>query len=807
MKKLSPMMVQYLKIKKKYKGFFLFFRLGDFYELFFDDAVTASEELEIALTGRECGISRRVPMCGVPYKSSGIYIKKLIDKGFKVAICEQVEQMVNTSKIIKRDVVRIITPGTVVDADMLPSGLNNYICTIYLKENCFGICFADVSTGSVQVANISSNNVVLDLINELERFSPAEILYNDELLALKEVSGYINKHLKCIGDPIDIDGKDEKIYLDLVKEQFKNVPQEVMGSQFCIKALGSLILYLKETQKDGVKRLIDVIYYKGKEYMKLDAFSRRNLELTKTLATGQKQRSLFWILNETKTSMGERLLRKVIEQPLIDCNLIVKRHEAVSELTKNSTLRDGMLSILAKVYDLERLMTKVVYKSINPRELRALCYTFSRVPLIKDYVQSITNSSLLVDLNKKMCDMKSICSLLDSAIEDEPPSNFKEGGVIKKGFHEELDRLKDIILHGKDKLIEIESKEKKNTKISNLKIGYNRVFGYFIEVTKSNVQKVPSYYVRKQTLSSCERFITEELKDYEEQILTANEKVVEIEQNIFEELRDFVSQRLVEIQRTAQALAMLDVLCSFSVVSQKNRYVRPIITKDFNINIKGGRHPVVEALRDEPFVANDTFFDSDENNLLIITGPNMAGKSTYMRQVALIVLMAQIGCFVPAEYAEIGVVDGIFTRVGACDDLSMGKSTFMMEILEVVEILKNATNKSLIILDEVGRGTSTFDGVSIAKAIAEYILTNKKLKSKTLFATHYFELTSLEDEFKGAVNYNVAVKKNGDSIIFLRKIVKGRANSSYGIAVAKLAGVPNSVILRANDILKELKGI
>ena len=804
-KNLSPMMKQYVKIKKKYKKHLLFFRLGDFYELFFDDAVVASKELEIALTGRECGLSERAPMCGVPQKSSGVYIKKLIDKGFKVAICEQVEQLSSSSKIMKRDVVRIITPGTVVESDMLSSGFNNYICSIYLKENCFGICFADISTGTVQIAHITSTNVALDVINELERFSPVEILYNEKVVNLKEVISYVNKHLKCLGELVDMDQKENSTYKAIIDEQFKKIPVEVKESELCIKALGELILYLKETQKDGVKRLIDLIYYEGREYMKFDAFSRRNLELTKTLATGQKQRSLFWVLNKTKTSMGERLLRKIIEQPLIDCDLIIKRHQAVESLIKNSVLRDGILNILAKIYDLERLMTKVIYKTINPRELKSLSYTFSKLPLIKDYLKLFTDSILIKELNEKISDMKNVSEVLESAIVEEPPSNFKEGGIIKEGFHEELDKLKEIKINGKENLLKIEEQERKKTKISKLKISYNKVFGYFIEITKSNLEKVPENYIRKQTLSGCERFITKELKEYEEKILTANEKIIEIEQKIFEELKNFVAQKLIEIQQTAKAISMLDVLCSFSIVSQKNRYVKPEMNNGQKLIIKNGRHPVVEALLEDPFITNDTILDDDKNNMMIITGPNMAGKSTYMRQVAVIVLMAQIGCFVPADYAEIGVIDRIFTRVGACDDLSMGKSTFMMEIIEVVEILKNATNRSLIILDEVGRGTSTFDGISIAKSIAEYIITNKKIKSKTLFATHYFELTSLEEEIKGVVNYNVAVKKNGDNIVFLRKIVKGRASNSYGIAVAKLAGVPNSIIKRANFILDELK--
>ena len=802
---LSPMMKQYVEIKKKYKKHLLFFRLGDFYELFFDDAVVASKELEIALTGKECGLTQRAPMCGVPHKSSGIYIKKLIDKGFKVAICEQVEKLSKTSKIMKRDVVRIITPGTIIDSNMLSRGLNNYICSLYLKENCFGVCFADISTGTVQVAHINSTNVAISIINELERFSPVEILYNEKVVNLKEVIEYVNKNLKCLGELINVKEKENAIYKEIVEKQFKKIPIEVLESELCIKSLGELILYLKNTQKDGIRRLVEIVYYEGKEYMKFDAFSRRNLELTKTLATGQKQRTLFWLLNKTKTSMGERLLRKILEQPLINCDLIVQRHDAVESLTKNSILRDGIINILSKTYDLERLMTKVIYKTINPRELKALSYTFSKMPIIKNYLKLILNSKLIDELNDRIADMKITNEILESALVEEPPNNLNDGGIIKEGFNEELDKLRDIKTNTKEILLKLESSERKKTKIQKLKINYNKVLGYFIEITKSNLEKVPETYIRKQTLSNCERFITAELKDYEEKILNANEKIIEIEQSIFEELKNFVAQKLIEIQQTAKAISMLDVLCSFSLVSQKNRYIKPKMNEGTNLIIKNGRHPVVEALIEDPFIANDTVLDSEKNNMMIITGPNMAGKSTYMRQVAVIVLMAQIGCFVPADYAEIGVVDRIFTRVGACDDLSMGKSTFMMELIEVVEILKNATNKSLIILDEVGRGTSTFDGISIAKSVAEYILTNEKIKSKTLFATHYFELTALEEEMKGVVNYNVAVKKNKENIIFLRKIVKGKANESYGIAVAKLAGIPDSIVKRANFILKELK--
>lgn len=802
--KLSPMMKQYMEIKNQHKKHLLFFRLGDFYELFFDDALVASRELEITLTGKECGLPERAPMCGIPYHSVDVYIKKLIDKGFKVAICEQTDKIDSTKKLVRRDVVRIITPGTVFESDMLEDGVNNYICSIYLSGNDFGICFADISTGVVHVTKIDSTNVSFDIINELERFSPTEILYNEDLVNLKEVSSYLTKQLKCIGELVDNNNYDKNIYQKLIKNQFDKVPDEIMNSDFCVKSLGALILYLTDTQKDGIKRLIDLVYYSEYQYMGIDAYARKNLELTKTIMTGQKQRSLLWILDKTKTSMGKRLIRKLIEQPLINPVQIVKRHDAVEALTKNKITRDNIIDMLSRIYDLERLMTKVIYGSINPRELRALSQTIGEIPDLKKQLDLIPNF-LVQNINKRIKDINNVYELLESALVDEPPVNLKDGGVISEGFHSELDELRNIKENGKETLLTIEAREREQTGISKLKINYNKVFGYYIEVTKSFLDRVPDYYIRKQTLTSSERFITPELKEYEEKILTASERSVKIEQEIFEELKKVVSNKLMEIQSTAKSIAMLDVLCSFSVVAQNNNYIKPEISTDSELIIKNGRHPVVEAILDAPFVSNDTKMDNFENKMMMITGPNMAGKSTYMRQVALIVLMAQIGSFVPAEFARIGIVDRIFTRIGASDDLTAGKSTFMVEMSEVAEILKNATEKSLVILDEIGRGTSTFDGMSIAKAVAEHIIKSKNLGCKTMFATHYHELTALEQELDGVKNYNIAVKKRGDDITFLRKIVRGGADDSYGIAVAKLAGIPDAVIKRANIILKEIE--
>ncbi len=802
--KLSPMMKQYMEIKNQHKKHLLFFRLGDFYELFFDDAIVASRELEITLTGKECGLAERAPMCGIPYHSVDVYIKKLIDKGFKVAICEQTDKIDSTKKLVRRDVVRIITPGTVFESDMLEEGVNNYICSIFLSGNDFGICFADISTGTVHVTQINSTNVSFDIINELERFSPTEILYNEDLVNLKEVSSYLTKQLKCIGELVDSENYDNNICKKLIYNQFNEVSDDIINSDLCVKSLGALILYLADTQKDGVKRLVDLAYYSGYQYMGIDAYARKNLELTKTIMTGQKQRSLLWILDKTKTSMGKRLIRKLIEQPLINPIQIVKRHDAVESLIKNKMTRDDIIEILSRIYDLERLMTKVIYGSINPRELRALSQTIGEIPSLKRQLELVPNL-LVQNINKRIKDINNVYELLESALVDEPPVNLKDGGVIREGFHNELDELRNIRENGKETLLTIEAREREQTGISKLKINYNKVFGYYIEVTKSCLDKVPDYYIRKQTLTSSERFITPELKEYEEKILTASERSIKIEQEIFEELKNVVSNKLMEIQSTAKAIAMLDVLCSFSVVAQNNNYIKPEISTDSELIIKNGRHPVVEAILDMPFVSNDTKMDNCENKMMMITGPNMAGKSTYMRQVALIVLMAQIGSFVPAEFARIGIVDRIFTRIGASDDLTAGKSTFMVEMSEVAEILKNATEKSLVILDEIGRGTSTFDGMSIAKAVAEHIIKSKNLGCKTLFATHYHELTSLEQELDGVKNYNIAVKKRGDDITFLRKIVKGGVDDSYGIAVAKLAGIPDSVIKRANVILKDME--
>lgn len=806
MEKLSPMMQQYNSIKEKHKNHILFFRLGDFYEMFFDDAIVASKELELTLTGRDCGLEERAPMCGVPFHSVDAYIKRLIEKGYKIAICEQVEAISESKGLVSRDVVRVITPGTVTEGNMLDESKNNYIGSIYVKDKCFGISFADVSTGIIHVSEFHSVNLTMDIINELQQFTPSEILFNEEFVELTEVAKFLKANLKCTGELI----YNEKYETSQTKQQIElhfNKSIQYLNLEkipLAASSLGALLGYISDTQKDGAKRLVNLSIYNNRQYMLLDASARKNLELTQTMRGGEKKGSLLWVVDKTRTSMGKRLMRKYVEQPLINPVQILKRQDAVEDLLKNLVVRSNIIESLTHVYDLERLMTKVIYSSVTPRELKALSYTAEYLPEIKELLAKCS-SNLLKDLNARISDLQDIHQLIENAIIDEPPITMKEGGVIKTGFNDELDELRNIRDNGKEYILKLEEQEKERTGIKKLKISYNRVLGYYIEVTKSFLSQVPNSYIRKQTLANCERYITEELKEYENKVLAANEKIIVIEQQIYDELRQFVSDQLISVQQTAESVANLDVLCSLATVADENDYIRPEIATSGQITINGGRHPVVERVLDIPFVPNDTTLDKNTNKMSIITGPNMAGKSTYMRQVALIVLLAQIGSFVPAKYAKISLADKIFTRVGASDDLSSGQSTFMVEMSEVSSILKNATVDSLVILDEIGRGTSTFDGMSIAKAVVEYIMKSKHLGCKTLFATHYHELTELENEISGIVNYNIAVKKHGDDITFLRKIVRGGADDSYGIAVAKLAGIPNTVVKRANEILEDLE--
>lgn len=809
MQKLSPMMKQYFAVKEKCKGFLLFFRLGDFYEMFFDDALLASRVLELTLTGRDCGLDERAPMCGIPYHACEIYIKKLIDAGYKVAICEQLTDPKDAKGgIVERDIVRIVTPGTLTESNLLDESKNNYIAAVYALEKSCALCFADISTGEVHLFNKSSKNLESEIVNELVRFEPVEILFNEKFLDLKSVQEFIRTKMNVSVQLLDDDEFDIKSRKEIVLKQF-NVDDldEISLHEDTPEAdcVCGLFGYIYETQKTLVGRFTEIKRYNDNFFMELDYTARRNLELTETMRSKEKKGSLLWVLDHTNTSMGKRLLKSYIEQPLVKLAIITNRLDAVEQLCRKSVLRQQLSDALSKVYDIERLMTRIMYKTATPRDVKSLSLTALQLPEIKKILGEFS-SKLLIELNSKIDTLEDISSLVERAIVDEPPITAKEGGVIKDGFNAELDNLRRIISGGKGIIDEIEQRERDRTGIKNLKIGYNRVFGYYIEVTKSYYDLVPDTYIRKQTLANCERFITDELKKYENEILGANEKVLSLEANIFAEVRDFIVEKITRVQETASAVAQLDVLCSFAYVSLKNEYTKPDIAIDGVIDIVDGRHPVVELmLKDEIYVPNDTYLDMNSNRMQIITGPNMSGKSTYMRQVALITLMAQIGCFVPAKRAKITIVDKIFTRVGASDDLTAGQSTFMVEMSEVADILKNATKQSLVILDEVGRGTSTFDGISIATAVAEYIANQRVLGCKTLFATHYHELIKLEDQLDGVKNYSVAVKKIGEDIRFLRKIVQGGVDDSYGIEVAKLAGLPNKVLNRAKEILAEME--
>lgn len=807
LQKLSPMMRQYLEIKEKYSDYVLFFRVGDFYEMFFDDAIRVSRMLELTLTGKDCGLGERAPMCGVPHHSCDIYIKKLVDLGEKVAICEQLTDPNETKGIVVRDVIKIVTPGTLTDGNMLSDEMNNYLGAIYSCENGFAISFADISTGEVRLFVDENELSEISIIDELSRFSPKEILYNEKTKSLRLVMEFIREKLRCSERLLSENEFDIALNKDVLLGQFNASSLSDLGLKEDIGTLSlcGLFSYISDTQKAVIGRFTDIDIRSDNAFMGLDLTARRNLELCETMRNKEKRGSLLWVLDHTKTSMGKRLLRSYIEQPLVKPAKILMRLDAVEQLTLKSVARDNLTEALSGVYDIERLMTRIVYKTITPRDLKAFAMTLSRLPEIKSILSSF-DCKLLKSCNEDIDTLDDVFNLIENAVVDDPPVTLKDGGVIKDGFSEELDSYRRIINGGTDILKEIEEREKERTGIKNLKIGYNRVFGYYIEITKSNYDLIPDTYIRKQTLTNAERFITEELKQEENKIIGAKDKIIAIEADIFGEVRDFVATKLTEVQKTAAALAVADVMASFSYVSSRNQYVRPDIAADGVINIKDGRHPVVELmLSDEMFVPNDTVSDNENNRMAIITGPNMSGKSTYMRQVALITLMAQIGCFVPASYAKISIVDKIFTRIGASDDLSAGQSTFMVEMSEVADILKNATRNSLVILDEVGRGTSTLDGLSIAKAIAEQISNKRTLGCKTLFATHYHELIALEGTLEGVKNYSVAVKKRGEEIKFLRKIVEGGADESYGIEVAKLAGVPAKVTNRAKQILLELE--
>ncbi len=800
MAQLTPMMQQYVEIKENHKDSILFYRLGDFYEMFFEDAILVSKELEITLTSKSCGLEERAPMAGVPHHSAEGYVNKLIKRGYRVAICEQVEDPKTAKGIVKREVVRIITPGTNFNPSSLEETKNNYLMCIVHTTNAYGVSIVDISTGDFYTTELDSDSKLMDEIN---KFVPTEIISNSTLA----VSGFpideLTDRMNIALSYLDSRFFDEEACERALKEQFHVANLNGLGLEdFTIGtvAAGALLQFLFETQKTSLTHLTRITPYLSNKYMILDSSTRRNLELVETMREKQKRGSLLWVLDKTKTAMGARLLRSYVEQPLINKKDINARLDAIEELNNNVTIREEIREYLNPIYDLERLIGRISYKTANPRDLIAFKSSLSMIPHIK-YLISQLESPLWQEVDKNMDNLEDICSLIESGIIDEPPILIRDGGIIKEGFHKEVDRLKKAKTEGKTWLAQLETKQKDMTGIKNLKIKYNKVFGYFLEVTNSNKDLVPEEWTRKQTLSNSERYTIPELKELEDIILNAEDKLSNLEYDLFAEIRDKIAEEVSRIQKTAKAVARTDVFTSLAAVAERNNFVRPSINEEGYLDIKDGRHPVVEKMiSNDMFVANDTFLDDNCKRISIITGPNMSGKSTYMRQVALIVLMAQIGSFVPTSSADIGIVDRIFTRVGASDDLASGQSTFMVEMTEVANILNNATKNSLLILDEIGRGTSTFDGLSIAWAVVEYINNSKTLGAKTLFATHYHELTELEGKLSSVNNYCIAVKEQGDDIVFLRKIIKGGANRSYGIQVASLAGVPNIVIKRANEI-------
>ena len=801
---LSPMMAQYMETKKQYSDCILFYRLGDFYEMFFDDALTASRELEITLTGKECGLEERAPMCGVPYHAVDSYLSRLVQKGYKVAIAEQMEDPKLAKGLVKREVIRVVTPGTITSAQALDETKNNYLMGIVYLADKMGVSVADITTGDFLVTEVSTDRALFDEIN---KFSPAEVICNDAFsmsgISLEDLKDRYHFTVSALDSHFFQDDSCHRV----LREHFKVGSLEGLGlgDYDCgVIAAGAVLQYLYETQKSTLDHLTTIVPYATGNYMVLDSSTRRNLELLETMREKQKRGSLLWVLDKTRTAMGARLLRTWIEQPLISREEILKRQNAIEELNLNYISREELGEYLNPVYDLERLIGRISYKTANPRDLLAFRNSIAMVPHIKRLLGEFT-SDALKELEQELDPLEDLEDLITRAIVEEPPITVREGGMIRDGYNEEADRLRHAKTEGKTWLAELEARERESTGIKNLKVKYNKVFGYYFEVTNSFKDLVPEYFIRKQTLTNAERYTTDELKNLEDVILGAEDKLFSLEYDLFCGVRDAIAAEVVRIQKTARAIAAVDVFVSLSVVATRSNYVKPQINEKGTIQIKGGRHPVVEKMmRDDMFVANDTILDNSRNRISIITGPNMAGKSTYMRQTALIVLMAQIGSFVPADQANIGICDRIFTRVGASDDLASGQSTFMVEMTEVANILRNATRNSLLILDEIGRGTSTFDGLSIAWAVVEHISNTRLLGAKTLFATHYHELTELEGLMSGVTNYCIAVKEQGDDIVFLRKIVKGGADKSYGIQVAKLAGVPDSVISRAKELVEQL---
>lgn len=809
MAEFSPMMQHYLDTKEQYKDCILFYRLGDFYEMFFDDAILTSRELELTLTGKDCGQEERAPMCGIPYHAAETYVARLIAKGYKVAICEQLEDPKEAKGIVKRDVIRVVTPGTLIETNLLEEKKNNYIMAIYKNAIYYGLAVCDLSTGDFFATQIKGTNNFSRLLDEISRYSPSEIIVNqmvadssEEMAKIKErFEMYLSTYREDAFSQ-DVQSLQEKYHIVNEKgDTIEDISEEVL----VVAACHGLLAYLLETQKTNLDHINKITLYQITKYMSLDVNARRNLEITEKMRDKSKRGTLLWCLDKTATSMGGRLLRRWLNDPLLDVCEINARLDAVAELKEDFMRKGDILEKLKKVYDIERLTGKISYGSANGRDLISLKNSVRQIPDVKKALEN-SKSELLQTIQRELDELTDIDQMIEHAIVDEPPISVKEGGLIKLGYDEEIDKLKTATTEGKNWILQLEADEKEKTGIKGLKVGYNKVFGYYLEVTKSNLSMVPDRYIRKQTLTGAERYITEELKTLENQILGAEEKVIQLEYNAFAKIREDIEKEIPRLQKSATLIATLDVLCSFATVAEDLNYTRPIVDNSGEIQIEEGRHPVIEKMLPAgSFVGNDTKLDKKENRLAIITGPNMAGKSTYMRQVALITLMAQVGSFVPAAHAKIGVVDKIFTRVGASDDLSMGQSTFMVEMMEVAEILREATANSLVVLDEIGRGTSTYDGMSIAWAVAEYISDLEKCGAKTLFATHYHELIDLEDKLEGVKNYSVAVKEKGEDIIFLRKIVAGGTDESYGVHVAKLAGVPQVVTKRANEILKSLE--
>ena len=802
---MTPMMEQYFEIKKQYTDYILFYRLGDFYEMFFDDAILASRELELTLTGRDCGEAERAPMCGVPFHSSEGYVGTLVNKGYKVAICEQTEDPALAKGLVKREVIRVITPGTVIESNLLSETKNNYLCAIFMGENDCGVAFADVSTARVFATCFCGDEMINKLRNELGTYSPSEVVFNLSASKSPEIADFIRSSLgSMLNDNRPTQFQYEESKRRVSAHFSESIKDNELENRELVSALGALLAYIEETQKKDISYIKDLTVYNDGQYLEMDINTRRNLELVQTMRTKEKKGSLLHVLDKTVSAAGARMLTQWVEHPLLRISDITRRQNAIEELVGNFIFREEIRELLSNVLDIERLVTRIVYGTANARDLRAVANTVKILPELKELLYGCRSdelSSLYSDLET----LEDIYQKIDVAICENPPVSIREGGMIAEGFNSDVDYLRSVMTDGKSWISRVAEAERERTGIRTLKIGYNKVFGYYIEVSKSFVDSVPEDYIRKQTLANGERYITQELKDMEATILGASDKLQTLEYEIFCEVRQYVADNSARLQKVAALLAKLDVYQSLATVAFKNKYIRPEVDKSDIISIKDGRHPVVEQfVKDSYFVPNDAELDTKKNRLMLITGPNMAGKSTYMRQVAIIVVMAQIGSFVPANEARIGVVDKLFTRVGASDDLASGQSTFMLEMNEVAYILRNATKQSLIIYDEVGRGTSTFDGMSIARAIIEYT-NGKKIGAKTLFATHYHELTSMEDEFEGIVNYNIAAKKRGDNITFLRKIVRGSTDDSYGIEVAKLAGIPNEVIKRAREVLASVE--